>query len=211
MSRATGRIALVSAFAIALAMAPAALRAQEFGHQKGSTSASVLIVEFADFACGYCGRFVRETLPQLEPEIESGRVRLVVIPFELFPRGRTAARAAECAAQQSRFWEMHDLLYQKQKEWMPAADQASHFRRYAGELGLGSSAFASCMERKSTQPVTDSYTRSAANCRINGTPTFFINGLRIVGAHPLETFRQVIATVRADARLKPAMPGCAVS
>jgi protein-disulfide isomerase len=101
--------------------------------------AKVTIVEFTDYECSYCARYHQETFRPLIAEYED-RVRYVIRHFPLVPIHPHAAKAAECAREQGRFWEYHDLLFDRQT----ALDEES-LRRYAAELGLDESGFAACL------------------------------------------------------------------
>ena len=90
------------------------------GHVEGSPDAPVVIVEFSDFQCPFCGRWVQQTLPFIRSEIDAGNVALVFLHMplvQLHPNAGRAHLAAECAAVQGRFTEMHDLLFARQTEW----------------------------------------------------------------------------------------------
>ncbi len=128
-----------------------------------------------------------------------GKVRLVYKDFPLsFHEGAMpAAEAARCAGEHGRFWEYHDLLFVAQ----PAFSKAD-LRAYAARLGLPSESFAACLEsgRHREAVKADAAEGRAGGAR--GTPTFFVNGRRIVGAQPIEAFREAVQ----DA-LKDGVPG----
>ncbi len=96
-------------------------RAPDFSNAaiKGSPDATVVIVEFSDFQCPFCLRWYNDTLPQIDQQIGDD-VALVFLHFpiaNLHPNARTTHAAAECAGEQGKFWEMHDLLFERQGEW----------------------------------------------------------------------------------------------
>ncbi|HEY8483114.1 MAG TPA: thioredoxin domain-containing protein [Longimicrobiales bacterium] len=167
------------------------------GHVRGSADAPVTVIEFSDFGCPYCGRFALETYPALEREyIRTGKVqwRYVTFVLGIFPNGEEAARAAECAAEQGEeaFWRMHDLLYGRQGEWKTARDPEPRFVAYAKELGLDAQRFAACYREDRAGPRIDAGNRLARQAGVRATPTFFINGLRVQGALPVEQFRMIL-------------------
>lgn len=186
----------------ALALSATAARAQSggvslagVGHDKGGGGARVFIVEFGDFGCSYCARFAAETWPKIDSAyIARGTVRWKMVPYVtgMFRNSREVAEAAECAAEQGAFWEMHDLLYARRKEWMAAANIRELVGRYAAELKLNAAAFARC----GLNPAIGARIRRndgiAAALQIRGTPTFFVNGRIVPGAIPFDLFRQVI-------------------
>jgi protein-disulfide isomerase len=199
------RRALVALFAVGglLAGEPAHLspasaqpiELDELGYQLGRSDAALVVVEFADFGCSACGLFARETLPSLKAEfVETGRVRWQHIPFLLggFANARQALRAAECAAEQSGFWAMHDLLYARQREWQRARRPAEVLRRLAAEQGLDLARWQACYDHDGGRHRTVANNRAARQLHVRGTPTFFVGGVRIEGALSANQFREVI-------------------
>ena len=178
---------------------PAAMptRTATVGHVRGSPAAPVTVIEFADFGCPYCAKFALETYPTLHREyVETGKVQWhqVRIVMGVFPNAAEAARAAECAAEQGEdaFWAMHDLLYQRQEEWKGADDPERLFGRYAADLELDVERFGSCYREDRPRPRVMAANALAVENGIRGTPTFFVNGLRVEGALRLEQFRMVL-------------------
>ncbi|RMD58560.1 DsbA family protein [Candidatus Woesearchaeota archaeon] len=157
---------------------------------KGSEDALIEIVEFSDFECPFCARFFEQTLPLLEENyIKTGKVKLVYRDFPLgfHKNAQKAAEAAECANEQGKFWEYHDKIFSNQQ----SLDIAS-LKQYAKDVGLDALKFDSCLDsgRMSEEVRADS--RDGAGYGVTGTPTFFINGIKLVGAQPYEAFKQVI-------------------
>lgn len=157
----------------------------------GSPEAPVTMVEFSDFECPFCGRFWRDTLPQLEVRyIRTGKVRFVYRDFPISAIHASAAKAAEagaCAHEQGKFWPYHDRLFQQQD-----ALGIPNFKRWAAELGLDGVRFNECLDagRYAGEVAKDYADGQAAG--VNGTPTFFVNGRQVVGAVPLEQLAGVI-------------------
>lgn len=177
------------------AAAPGKIDLSGLGYSRGSPSAPVTVVEFSDFGCPYCGKFALESLPELSREfIESGQVRWQYIPFELgiFPNGGQAALAAECAGEQERFWEMHDLLYMRQREWKPSAAPEPLFRGYAQSLGLNLARFGSCYRENRPAERIALNNRVAAELGVRATPSFLVNGRPVEGALPTDQFRMLL-------------------
>ena len=156
------------------------------GHEKGKRSARVVVIEFADFSCPACAQFTRETLPRIEREwIATGRVRLRVIPFNALGSGWTAARAAECAAQQDAFWPMHERLFNRQAQWLGRLGrrgQYEEFTRWAVDLGLSATRFRACWDSDYWSDELKRNTQLARANGVPGTPAFVINGRPLVGA-----------------------------
>lgn len=167
------------------------------GWSKGSPDAPVVVMEFSDFGCPYCARFSQETYPALHREfVETGRVRWQYVPFVMgmFPNGAEAARAAECAGEQDRFWPMHDLLYAEQRRWKetPPAGAAALMADLAARLDLDRDRFASCYAEDRQGARTRAANELAAQFNVQATPTFFIDGRMVQGAIPLDVFRQAL-------------------
>ena len=165
------------------------------GYDKGSPTAPVVMVDFSDFGCPFCGSHARQTLPALEREfIATGKVFYKYVPLVMggFPNGDTAARAAECAAEEGKFWPMHDRLYAGQQEWRKNGAPTPVYERYAKELGLDAVRFAACLSDARTEPRTRRATDAATRLGIRATPTFAIDGQGIEGALPLDVFQKVL-------------------
>jgi protein-disulfide isomerase len=164
--------------------------------QKGSSSAEITIVEFSDFECPFCGKFVSETLPQIEEQyVDTGKVKLVYrdFPLSFHENAQKTAEAAECADDQGKFWEYHDIIFENQNSL-----GTSDLEQYAADLGLNTEEFNSCLSsnKHSDEVLKDS--QDGQNYGVTGTPTFFIldeNGdvvEKIVGAQPFSVFQEII-------------------
>jgi protein-disulfide isomerase len=175
---------------------------RKIGYSRGSENAPVTVYEFSDFGCPFCGMFAKGTYPALHEEfVATGQVRWTYVPFVMgmFPNGAESARAAECAAEQERFWEMHDLLYDRQNEWKASRSSTRLFNGYAVQLGLDDVRFASCYRENRGGPRTAINNRAAGALRVRATPSFFINGRLVEGALPEEQFRRLLNAL-AEAR-----------
>jgi protein-disulfide isomerase len=151
----------------------------------GPHDAPITIIEFSDFACQYCRRFHQETF-QLLMDAYPDQIRFVYRDFPVVG-GFDAAQAAECADEQGFFWEYHDLLFTGTQGLSRTA-----YEQYAQDLGMDSEEFTTCLdEERFDSEVTDD-ANYAASLGANGTPTFFINGIPLVGAQPLGNFKQII-------------------
>lgn len=163
----------------------------------GDPKAKVTLIEFGDYQCPFCGRFFTETEGHLRSEyIETGKVRMVYKDFAfLGPESLLAAQGAECAKDQSKYWEYHDGLYK-----METADNQENngnisldvLKRMASELGLNRVSFDSCLDsKKYEEEVKNDYNEGQA-IGVRSTPTVFINGQRIEGALPYSVFKEAI-------------------
>jgi protein-disulfide isomerase len=148
-------------------------------HIRGSTNARVKIEEFGDFQCPSCTA-LSPALGQAEQKYR-GKVCVIFRQFPLasHPHAQEAARVAEAAGLQGRFWEMHDLLYGSQLIWTRADDTRELFTQFAQSLGLDVERFKIDMEsdRVNTRIVADQ--QRAASLGVNRTPAIFINDHRV--------------------------------
>ena len=163
-------------------------------HFKGDANAPVTIIEFADFQCPYCGRFFSQTEPQIDKTyIQTGKVRFGYYDFAfLGQESNWAAEAAECAADQDKFWEYHDKLYSSQSGENQGAFNKDNLKKLAKDLGLDTRAFNECLDSgKYTQLIQDE-SSAASSIGVRSTPTFLVNGQPLVGAQPFDAFQQVI-------------------
>jgi len=175
------------------------------GNSWGNTRATVTIVEFSDFECTHCAKAYR-VLKQVLPRY-AGQVRVVFRHFPLdsscnaslendFHRNACAAAvAAECAAEQGKFWEYHDRLFENQTELGPES-----LLRYAHATGLDVDAFAKCLASVRPRQKVEQDIREAVRLGIKSTPTFFFNGRAIRGSLEPELFRYAIAIERSRRR-----------
>jgi protein-disulfide isomerase len=151
----------------------------EPAHVRGSNEAAVTIEEFADFQCPPCRRLHPE-LKQIEAEYGS-RLRVIFrhLPLSMHEHAVLAAHASEAAGLQNRFWEMHDLLFERQRQWSEAGDVRSAFIEYAREIGLDTERFKRDLDGAEASGRVSSDQKRAQSVDITGTPTLFLNGREI--------------------------------
>jgi protein-disulfide isomerase len=168
---------------------------------KGDKNAKLTLVEFTDYQCPFCGRYVRETYPQLERDyISTGKLKYVVrdLPLEaIHPLAFKAAEAAHCAGEQRKYWEMHDRLFANQQ-----ALGRPELSKHAEALGLDSARYDQCLDADKYASRIRNDVAEAQKLQANGTPSFFlgltepnsseIKGTRIVGAQPYPAFKAAI-------------------
>ncbi len=177
---------------------------------KGKADAPVTIVEFSDFQCPFCSRWVSQTYPALvEDYIDTGKVQLQFRDFpltQIHPNAQGAAVASRCAAEQGAYWEMHDKLFGSQNEWADLPDPKETFGGYASGLGLDQAAFAACLTSGQFDQAIQDDLQAGQAAGVTGTPSFLINGELLVGAQPTDVFKQAIETVLAGGTLAAAQP-----
>lgn len=155
---------------------------------RGADDAKVTIIEFSDFRCGFCGRFARETLQPLLDSYDEGEVQFAYRDFVIFGQASyEAALAAECAHDQDRFWEFHDLIFANQQGL-----GRDTYVSWAGDLEMDVETFTSCYDGQTHRDEITADLEVAQSLGLTGTPTFFINGRAVSGAQPLEVFKQII-------------------
>ena len=157
-------------------------------HAAGPADAPVTLVEYGDYECPYCGN-AEPIVKRIRQEM-GGRLRFVFRNFPLnsvHPHAGVAAQAAEAAAAQGKFWEMHDLLYEHQDE-LAEAD----LTQYALKLGLEIYQFQGDLSgERYARKVRDDF-RGGVRSGVNGTPTFFINDVRYNGPHQLRPMLEAV-------------------
>jgi protein-disulfide isomerase len=156
------------------------------GPSKGPKNAPLQVVIFSDFQCPFCGR-VEPTLKQMEKEY-GGKVRMTWknYPLPFHANAEPAAEAAMAADAQGKFWEMHDKLFANQQ----SLDRAT-LEKYAQELGLDMAKFKADLDAQKYKSRIESETKEGQAIGVNGTPAVFINGRKINGAYPFDTFKKI--------------------
>jgi protein-disulfide isomerase len=159
----------------------------------GPENAAVTIVEFSDFECPFCSRGY-ETVNEVK-ELYGDDVKIVFknFPLSFHENAQKAAEASECAFDQDMFWEMHDMMFENQE-----AITVDDLKAYAEELGMDTEVFNECLDTGAKEEAVQADFDAGSEVGVTGTPAFFINGLTLVGAQPLEAFQAII-----DAELAP--------
>ncbi len=169
----------------------------------GNPDAPITIVEFSDFQCPFCARFHIQTLPLLlEEYIEQDKVKIVFRDFpiqSIHPNALPASIAAECANDQNKFREMHDVLFEKQNSWnrVETDDALSLFSQYASDMQLDQELFDSCLTSGKHIPEIQNDLNDGRDYGVSGTPGFFVGNdqigfVELKGAQPFESFKKVI-------------------
>lgn len=160
---------------------------------KGSSDFPITLVEYSDFQCPACAYFFALTK---EFEKEFGKnVRFVYRHFPLrriHSQAQLAAQAAEAAGKQGRFWEMHDVLFEKQGEWAGQSRAEEFFISYASQMGLDTEQFANDLYSDEIIKKVENDYQSALRSNIKATPTFFVNGKQIEPAESYEEFKDLV-------------------
>ncbi len=157
----------------------------------GDPAAPVVIVEFGDFQCPFCGRFFQTTEQEIiEKYVKTGKARLVYRDFPItaiHSEAQKSAEAAECANEQGKFWPYHNMLYQRQSDL-----SLQNYKKWAVDLGLNSKQFNECLDSAKYAPEIEKDLQDGQAAGVNGTPTTFVNGRIVQGAVPFTQFKTII-------------------
>jgi protein-disulfide isomerase len=154
----------------------------------GPEDAPITIVEFSDYECPFCQRWYQEVWLRLREEY-ADQVRLVYRDFPLtnHPNAIPAAEAANCAGEQGKYFQFHDLLFGGSRGLSNES-----YLAYAQQIELDQQEFKTCLDERRYQSEVDADLQWAVELGVSSTPTFFINGIPLIGAQPYEVFKQVI-------------------
>lgn len=168
---------------------------------RGSSTSSLAIIEYSDFQCPFCARYVQEIYPQIEKDyIKTGKIRYLFrdLPLPIHPQAMQAAEAARCAGEQGKFWEMHDRLFSNQ-----SALSTNDLPKHAQALGVEPAKFNECMASGKYARAIRGIMSGAERMGVNGTPAFLIGTVSsngdvisssnlIVGVETYEAFKSVL-------------------
>lgn len=166
---------------------------------KGNPEAKTVLVEYSDFQCPACAQFypvVREIVEEHGADLKVEYRHFPLI--NIHPQAIPAAKAAEAAGVQGKFWEMHDKLFDNQATWSRASNPSAYFNQYAEEIGLDVDQF---KRHKDSSMIADAINDSFNEARdlgFTGTPTFMLNG-EVMEFDTFEEFKsQIEAAIAAD-------------
>ena len=172
-------------------VAKADLEIRDGDHVLGNPNAKVAVIEYSDFECPFCGRLFSDAVLKIKENfVKSGDVKFVYRHFPLrsiHQQAQKAAEASECASEQGKFWEYHDVIFEQQ-----ASLSENNLKLWAKELGLNSNQFDSCLDSGKYSARVDIDYNEGLTLGVNGTPATFVNGKLISGAVPYEEFERAI-------------------
>ncbi len=166
--------------------APTGLTPEGYAY-KGKPDAPVTVTEYGDFQCPSCGLFATQAEAAFETQyVDSGKVRLIYHDFPLpqHEHAILAASAARAAGEQGKFWQMHELLFARQREWSTSANARGLMSGYANALGLDQKAFDQVLDAEKYTPALQAAAQQSSQRGVNSTPTFEVNG-KLVDASQL--------------------------
>lgn len=149
-------------------------------HTLGKGTKKVTLLEYGDFQCPSCGQYfsiTQEVIKKYGDQI-TFQFRNFPIP-EIHPNAMAAHRAAEAAAKQDKFWEMHDMIYERQQLWSNSKNPVQMMEDYATELGLNIEQFKKDYQSAEVNAIINADLEAGKEKKVKGTPTFFLNGEEI--------------------------------
>jgi protein-disulfide isomerase len=168
----------------------------------GDADAPVVMINYSEFQCPFCGKFARDTEPTLVEEyVEDGTLRIEWRDFPyLGPESTTAARAGRAAGAQGRFWEFHDAMYADQQPPNSGRLTEEYLVGVAEEIGLDTGEFRADMRAPWTAAAVAEDFDEGQMIGVTGTPAFVVNGRPIIGAQPTDVFVDAIERAADAAR-----------
>ena len=173
---------------------------------RGQSTGDVVFLEFSDFQCPFCKRYIDEVYPRIAADyVDTGKIRYVFrhFPLEsLHPNAKNAALAASCAQRDGKFWQMHDRLFSNQQ-----ALELPALLTYGAIVGANDSKYRACLSGQATQAQVQDDSDVALRAQLTGTPGFFVGRMgadgklhavrRVIGAQPFSVFQAAIDEVLA--------------
>lgn len=172
---------------------PALLTINDTDHVRGSKDAKVALVEYGDFQCPACGAYY-----PLVKNLETDFPDNLAVIYRDFPltsihkNAMNGAKAAEAAGLQGKFWEMHDMLYEKQDEWSGLGDPKDTFAGYAETIGIDKDQFLTDYGSKEVQDKISADINVANQLGVNATPTFYLNGEKLTNPTSYDAFKSLV-------------------
>ena len=171
-----------------------------FAKFKGSSSATINLVEFGDYQCPFCKRFFEQTEPQLYKEyVDTGKVRFYFLDVSILGDDSvTLGQGAWCADEQGKYYEYHDYIYSNQGEENSGWGTPDKVKNLVENIqGLDVEEFSQCLDSKKYESRTEGLTKFSGQLGLSGTPTMFIGNSEmgytvITGAQPYSVFKEVI-------------------
>lgn len=161
----------------------------------GNESSFVVMIEYSDYQCEYCRHYFEDIFPKIKKDyIDTGKIKYIYkdFPLQIHENSEEAAFSADCAGEQGEYWGMHDLLFENQEEWAGQEDPIPYFTNYINKLGLNEEEFLSCINsNKYIREVMEDI-EEGERLDTKGTPTFYINNIKISGIYQYKIFKDTI-------------------
>lgn len=171
----------------------------ETDHVRGKQDAKLTLVEFGDYQCPACGVY-----EQIIRQVSEDNKEILKVVFRHFPLTQIhqnavlGAKAAEAAGLQGKFWEMHEMLFDKQEEWSKGMNAHDFILTYATTLGLNTKKFSEDLKSEAIEEKIMAEYKEGVKLGVQGTPTFFLNGKKIDNPSSLENFNKLILETAAN-------------
>ena len=168
-------------------------------HIRGTEGASVVLTEFGDFQCPACGTYepiVRKIIERYGTQV---KLEFKNFPLPMHPNAVPAALAAEAAGLQGKFWEMHDLLYARQRGWSDLRNPSAKFAEYAKEIGIDQEKFAQDVASSEVAGHVKSDMKAGESANVTYTPYFLLNGKKLDNPKTEADFNVVVEAALKDA------------
>ncbi|MFK5633921.1 MULTISPECIES: DsbA family protein [unclassified Ornithinimicrobium] len=166
----------------------------------GDVDAPVVIVNYSEFQCPFCGKFARDTAPALQEYVDDGTLRIEWRDFPyLGPESMTAALAGRAAAAQGEFWAFHDAMFADQQPPNSGRLTEDHLVGIAETVGLDTEQFVEDLSDGAAREAVEADFAEGQAIGVTGTPAFLVNGRPIIGAQPTEVFLQAVEQAADEA------------
>ena len=181
-------------------------RSQVSGRLAGDPNAPVKIIEFADFQCPFCKRWTETEHKVVDEFVNKGVASIQFVSFAFIgDDSKNAAAAAECAADQNRFWDYHDILYLRQGAENTGVFSNANLKKFGDELkqhfsDFDTAKFGKCVDSGEKKATIGAQIKQGRDAGVQSTPSFLINGTPMSGVQPIEVFRTAIQNAQAAAK-----------
>ena len=174
---------------------------------KGNVKASVKLVQYGDFQCPGCGFFYPILKQVTEKYKDQLAFQFVNFPLtQIHQNAQAAARAGQAAANQGKFWEMHDKLYEGQQAWKTDSNAPATFEEYANQLGLNMTNYKTDYASATTNAIINADIATGQALKVSGTPTFFLDGKQIEDNNTVSTPAKFGTVIEAEILAKTGKP-----
>lgn len=170
----------------------------EGDHVKGTRDAKTILIEYSDFQCPACAAY--QPMVQKIAQDFDGKIAIVYrhFPLQQHKHARIAAYASESADKKGKFWEMHDMIFETQKEWSSKSDARDIFIGYAEKIGLDRAQFVADIDSDEIAEKVNEQYNSGIKAKVDGTPMFFLNGKKLITPRSYDDFKTVVGEVIAQ-------------
>lgn len=172
----------------------------ENDHIKGIRDAKTILIEYSDFQCPACAAY-QPMVKQLAQDFE-GKIAIAYrhFPLQQHKHARITAYASEAAGKQDKFWEMHDMIFETQKEWSSKNDTRDTFIGYAEKLGLDRAQFIADIDSEEISEKVNEQYNSGIKAKVTGTPMFFLNGKKLDTPRSYDDFKTMVGEIISKAQ-----------